>query len=530
MKGKKTLALALCAATLLACAGCGEKKAEKTAGKGAEIKYGENTYPLQCDDTLTYWVQLNSVLSASTDNFGKSPLGKELEKRTGIKVEYIHPAQGQQSDQFSLLIASGELPDMIQTNWISFGAQKSIDSKYILPLNDIIKEWAPNLNAMLEKNEDMRKMIKTDEGNYYAFPFWRGDPYLCTYAGPIIRKDWLDELNLDVPETIDEWETMLRAFKEKKGVKKPLTMNNAYFQNGFLCGAFGVTQSFYLGDDGAVKFGPIEPGFKDFLILMNKWYKEKLLDNDIAGSPSVSSLMLSDEAGATIGMVGGSIGGWLENKASTGEKFDLVGAPYPVLKKGDKPQFAHKDWQYGPSGAVAITTQCKNPELAAKYLDYGFSKEGETLYNFGVEGESFEYKNGEPVFTDLILKNPEGNSIDNMIARYALSGSSGPFVHDRRAVDQTRPHKQQAEAIKNWSDTDVDKHRIPLITMTSEESRKYGNVMSEVNTYISTNMYSFINGKKSFDEYDAFVKEIKNFGIEDAIKIYEAALKRYNNR
>ena len=128
------------------------------------------------------------------------------------------------------------------------------------------------------------------------------------------------------------------------------------------------------------------------------------------------------------------------------------------------------------------------------------------------------------------MKNPEGNSIDNMIARYALSGSSGPFVHDRRAVDQTRPHKQQAEAIKNWSDTDVDKHRIPLITMTSEESRKYGNVMSEVNTYISTNMYSFINGKKSFDEYDAFVKEIKNFGIEDAIKIYEAALKRYNNR
>lgn len=58
--------------------------------------------------------------------------------------------------------------------------------------------------------------IRTASGSYYAFPFIQGDDKLRTYQEPIIRKDWLDELRLDVPTTIDEW-TVLQAFKDKKG-------------------------------------------------------------------------------------------------------------------------------------------------------------------------------------------------------------------------------------------------------------------------------------------------------------------------
>ena len=66
-------------------------------------------------------------------------------------------------------------------------------------------------------------MIKTDDGHYYVFPFVRGDEALCHTIGPMLREDWLEELGLEVPTTIDEWHTVLTAFKEKKGASAPFT-------------------------------------------------------------------------------------------------------------------------------------------------------------------------------------------------------------------------------------------------------------------------------------------------------------------
>ncbi len=37
------------------------------------------------------------------------------------------------------------------------------------------------------------------------------------YAGLMIRKDWLDELGLEIPVTYDDWEIVLTKFKEEKG-------------------------------------------------------------------------------------------------------------------------------------------------------------------------------------------------------------------------------------------------------------------------------------------------------------------------
>lgn len=526
---KKYVSLILVIAlALTSFVGC--KKNEEKEVSASPITYsGEDIYPVKCDDTLTFWMKLNSVLSQSVSNFGDSALGQELYKQTGIKVEFIHPAQGGSGDQFSLLLASNDLPDIMENSWLGFGGQKAINSKYIIELNDVIDKWAPNLKKAIEDNPKMEKMIKTDEGSYYAFPFWRGEEYLCTFMGPIIRKDWLDKLGMEVPETIDEWEKMLIAFKDELGVKVPLSFNGSFFGNGFFSGAYGAPQNFFLGDDGKIKYGPLEPEFKDFLMRMNKWYKMGLLDEDIVAAPKSEVLMMNNECGAIFGFVGGGIGSILENMTVDNKEFDLVGAKYPVLKKGDKPEFGQLDCQYG-STSYAISAQCKNVELAARLLDFGYGEQGGLLYNFGVEGESYEFVDGEPKYTDKILNDPDGATIDNMIARFNMAGSSGPFIHDRRAVDQTRPFPQQREAVENWSFTNMSKHQIPPITHTAEEADRLSNILSEVNTFILTDMYAYIIGTKSFDEYDSFVKQIKKFGIDEVLDIKNAALERYNNR
>ena len=527
MKRKIALVLAgIVAATAIS--GCGNKKGGKNA---AEVSYnGDDIYPVSCEDTLTYWVPLNAVLSTTVSNFGESEIGKQLTADTGINVKYIHPTAGGEADQFSVLLASGDLPDIINWDWRAYGADKAMDNNFIIKLNDVIDKYAPNLKKLIDSDPDLEKMLKTDNGSYYAFPFLRGDEELCTYSGPIIRKDWLDKLGMDVPETVDEWETMLKRFKNELNVATPLTCTPADFKNGFFSGAFDAPYSFYIDDNGKAKYGPIEPGFKDFLVTMNKWYDEGLLDKNVATVTDTGALILNESAGATFGFVGGGIGTFLENMQKTNPKFDVVGAPYPVLNKGDRPMIGQKENRYGSAPSSAITTSCKNVELAARFLDYGFTEKGDMLFNFGIEGESYEMKDGKLQFTDKITKDPEGRTIDAMIAQYSLVGSSGIFSQRLDAVNLTRPFEQQQKAVEVWSNTDADKHSIPNIIFTQDESSSMGNSMSEIDTYVSSMVMKFITGVESIDKYDEFVAQIKTFNIDKVLEAYQAAIDRYNNR
>ena len=106
--------------------------------------------------------------------------------------EIHQPAAGQSKDALNILLASGDLPDMIEYNWFDFpgGPEKAIADGYILRLNDIIDKYAPHYKKYLEEHPEIDKMLKTDNGSYYTFPFLRGDPLLQVYQGPIVRADW----------------------------------------------------------------------------------------------------------------------------------------------------------------------------------------------------------------------------------------------------------------------------------------------------------------------------------------------------
>ena len=103
------------------------------------------------------------------------------------------------------------------------GPEKAIKDGVIIPLNDIFKEYCPNITKYLAENPDIDKMIKTDDGNYFAFPFIRGEDKLCYTVGGFVRQDWLEELGMEVPATVDEWHDVLTAFKKKKKVRRLLS-------------------------------------------------------------------------------------------------------------------------------------------------------------------------------------------------------------------------------------------------------------------------------------------------------------------
>ncbi|SDE41082.1 putative aldouronate transport system substrate-binding protein [Paenibacillus sp. UNCCL117] len=496
-------------------------------------------YPLKTDKTLTYWAELTGNITGVKTSHSEVPFFQEWQKKTGVPLKFTAPPSGQAKEALNVMLASGDLPDMIEFNFLNGfpgGPEKAIKDGYILKLNDLIDKHAPNLKKYLQEHPEVDKMVKTDNGSYYAFPFIRGDEYLQVFQGPIIRKDWLDELGLPVPETIDEWTTTLKAFKEKKGaaapfsfISKPRFFNESY--NGAFLGAFGVNRGFYL-EGGAIKFGPAESGFKDYLNQFNQWYKDGLLDKNIAtvDTKALDGGFASGATGASIGNAGGGIGKWQPLVEAKDPKAVLVAAPYPVLKKGDIAKFGQKSSPFDTGGMVVITTKASDPALAAQMLDYGYSEEGHMFFNFGTEGVSYKMENGYPKYTDLLMKNPDKLAPAQAISLYARGSYNGPFVQDKRYAEQFFALQTQRDAIEVWKKTDVKKYALPPITPTPEESSEYAKIMTDIDTLVDEMTLKIILGSEPVSQFESYVAKMKSLKLDRAIEIQKAALDRYNKR
>ena len=515
MKLKKILALILSVVALISFAGCGNKKTNDDASS----------------NKLSWWIAINSVVGQSASNYGEIPLYKEVQKQTGIEIDFVHPVVGQETQQFNIMVASGEFPDIITYDITNYngGAVRAIDDKVIIPLNDLMEKHAPNLTKVLSENPQWDKAVKLDDGTYFTVPMLYGDETLMCWSGPQIRKDLLDKANLPVPETIEEWDTTLRAFK-KMGIEAPFSLPKTISSSAMFVGAFGVNSGYYQ-DNGVVKYGEIEPGFKEFLTLISGWYKDGLLDKEyfVQDGKTYDSKVSTGKVGAFVSGAGGGMGKFIPALEKNVPGSTLVAAPFPVMNKGDIPEFGFKTQEYNAPLSSYISTKCANPELAMKLLDFGFSEKGHMVYNFGTEGESYEMIDGYPTYTELITNNPDGMTMPNALGIHCGASIGGPFVQDKRYYEQYLQMPQQKEAVKIWANQN-NNHILPALHMTAQESAELLEISNTLKTYVDENVTKFIIGQRPMSQYDKFVEELKSMGIEKGIAVYQAALDRYNKR
>ncbi|SFP74673.1 extracellular solute-binding protein [Caldicoprobacter faecalis] len=491
----------------------------------------ESVYPIKGDYKLTYWVELAANVTAYCTNYSELPWRQELEKRTGVKVEYIHPPVGQAEESLNVLLASGEYPDIMVYQWPSYpgGVMKLYNDGVIIELTDLMKKYAPNLMAYYEANPEVARQVKSDDGKFYLVPFIRGHKELRHTSGPVLRADWLKANGHDVPITIADWEKVLTAFKENQGCEAPFTGNLDQIRMTFV-NAFGIDRTFY-PDNKVVKFGPVEDGYKEFLITMADWYKKGLIDQNFSTVDRTiqDSKMTTGRAGATRAAGGGQMGPYINTARKENPEYDLVAAPYPVKNPGEKPKYMNS-FEFTSNGHAVITTSCKHPDIAMRFLDYAYSEEGHILYNYGIEGVSFEYVNGVPTYTDLIMNNPEGLTIAQAMSKYCLAPINGPFIQDVNYIRQYYTMPQQKDALVKWSDVDENTSVMPPITFTPEESAEVAKIMNEINTYVDEMTMKIIMGTEPVSKVDEFQKTIKDMGIDKAIEIYQRALDRYYAR
>ncbi|MCT1402687.1 extracellular solute-binding protein [Paenibacillus sp. p3-SID867] len=485
-----------------------------------------SAYPVKGDVVLDVWMPANSNIPDMNNHL----VQKQVEKLTGIKVNFITPPVGQEADAFTLMISSGELPDIIiDPGRYPGGFEAGVNDGAYLDLTDLMEKHAPNYSAWRNSDETRRKTTVTDDGRLLGF--YGIAPYSeWTWFGMLIKQEALDKTGLPVPTTIDEWYEFLKKSKEV-GYKAPLNYGSTYGQifTGIINGAYGVWDWTFLDENGKVAWGPAQPKAKEYLATMQQWNKEGLLNRDWA-TADFNQRMASAISDDTAVMMDSPDTMWSYWKVQN--DIDFVGALNPVLNEGDKSATTYKNFKRTGTSA-AITTQSENVEAAMAWLDFNYSKKGWELINFGEYGTvHLVDEQGMPYYPEnsYMYNDPEGQPVDVTLWKYRWH--SWPNIRDEHHANPliTAKGSYSGDIRKDWTENMDTSMAMPPITFTKEEASREAELGNQLSTLRGEYFAKIIMGELPIDAYDKFLKEAQSMGLDEFLSLHQAALDRYNQR
>lgn len=541
-----TMAMAMMGTTLAGCGNSGSSAPETTGSAPPSATTGqtagENEGGEAVSDkpyegvTVTWWTRLNPNVSSTYPNLGDTPWAEYVREQTGINIEFIHPTAGAEDEEFSILVASGEYPDIIEYNkWVSYagGPGAAINDGVIISLDEVFAGKAPNIKKLMDEYPEIAKSIKTSGGSYYCFPLLRGleQPNVTQFSdGILVRKDVLDELGLELPETIDEWDTTLRAYKDY-GFEVPFTTRKEWMKIVFSPG-FDNWGDYYV-EDGVVKNGLVEDSRRDFLLKMNEWYEDGLIDRDwlVADKASNQTYFTTGKSAAVNAPFGQGLGQYTQimHDADPDITQEDIRGTVPVTSvKGQNAKFSRMNQIYDKAGmAATITTGCKNVDAAAWLLDWMYSEAGTLACNFGIEGVSYEIVDGKPLYTDTIMKNPDGLSVANALAAYTRASTNGIGIQDGDYILQYYEQENQKEALELCMKTDMGLYFYPPTNVAEEDQERFATISNNVKTLSDEMEAKFIAGTASLDDWDSYVDQLNQLGMAEAIEMMQKAYDVY---
>ncbi len=503
----------------------------------------EFSYPVaDSGETLTMFRTKNNLVTKTYESFGDSAVGQALKAGTGIDIEFVDTYADYEA-AWNQMLADGSYTDMICFNPVTYpgGPNAAMSDGLAIELNDIIDQYMPNFKAYLAANPDVDKAIKTDEGIYYMIPYVNSNTGAYSF-GSYYRADLLEELGAEEPTTIAEWHDLLVRVKDELGITPITAQWQNLIQYGCFAMAYGVggnsTSNHFAVDDGKVYYQRNTAEWKAFLETMNQWYTEGLIDADVASiaAADVNAKMINGEAFMSMGWLGSAVQVVAISGKAANPEFEIKAYGTPAVNAGDPIEWAYATTLVSGQGTT-ISSECENVEMAARYLDYLFSEEGHIIANFGIEGESFNMVNGEPVFLDEIVKSgklPEGYSQSESAARYSAATTGNmAMVKAEGYYPQLMDEPSCAEAIYIWMESAVGgghMHELPNLSYNEDESGTVGTIVTNLKTLSNENALKFVVGTRSFDEWDAYLNEVNGMGVDEALTIMNTAMERYNNR
>lgn len=501
-----------------------------------------------CEDEHTFTAFIAGSGNFTTGTFSEeviknNPAYQRITENTNVKIDFIVPASGEEESQFNLLIASGNYPDIIiGSASVTYpgGFDQAIDDGCFLDLTSYAEEYMPNYLAAISANEQVYKEATTLQNRipcaFYLYnPEYEGKE--LQWWGQAIRKDILDELNLEIPETVEEWESVLRAMKDY-GIEVPYSMVNCTGMDQAFLAAFGIAKApidwqnnigFYADESGKITYGAIEEGYKEYLTMMNRWYKEGLLDSEFMTrswrtvADTIYAMYGSGQIGAVYSL-DGILPTMVQALGSQNPDGETVAVGVPKKDENSISKVSIGKLYAGGGTWWAITSKCSDPKLAMNFLDYLCTEDGINLTNYGVEDISYTMVNGVPTYTDVVLEAETGSS-DGWRRN---SGLALCII----GQEKVRNAQFKDASIQEWDRiwTETANQYSTVWSLTSEEELSVSSIMNDISTYVQEQTIKAIIDDTALNNWDKTVETIYSMKLEEALDIYQAGYDRYNNR
>jgi putative aldouronate transport system substrate-binding protein len=516
-------------------AGGGSQEGSGTGAKTGGSALNFSGYPMTNAPAISWWND-QYTLGGRYATADQSPFHSGLEKHLGVDINWIFPTEGTPASQaFNLMLADNVLPDIIAYGGLMAEGDRYIDEGVIMDLTPYIEKYAPNYWKYLKANPVLDRAARTDSGKYFAFLFFREDwGWNDTYMGFMIRKDWLDECGLPVPETMVDWDKTIRTFKQRYGATFAAPSNRHYgglFAGAY--GAYGFNFGLYVDKNGKIQCVNTSAQYKNFLTKLNEWWREGLIDPDLPASSDATArtAALNGKIGAAYSALS-QLSIWRNDAQEAKNGANWVAAKYP---KGNDGTLSMVFGGYGIIGFPA-TLSAGVPqdrlETALRALDYGYSPEGILYWNFGTKGVTWDYDaQGKVVYLPLVTDDPEGLTIAS--GKYSGAVGYGTCVQTTRLI-QIRLVPEAVEANDLWyypNQGVTANYTIPPgVSYTPEESARRAELQTALGTYAEEMKMKFLTGQEPLSNFEPFVSQLNRLGLPELIRITQAAYDRYMKR
>lgn len=535
---RKTIVVLLLV-TMVLMAACTVPSAPSGGGQAADptkaLATDSTAAPASSNEKVTLRAYQWALENQQTD-FNNLWFYQELEKKTNVHVDFEPIREGDWETKINLMFASGDYPDLIIRGSVDI-EEYGVTQKILVPLDDYLEKYMPNYYPRLSMNNSNAAIPASDGKTYYI-------GYLVAQnvnheANNFINKTWLDNLGLEIPKTIDELTTVLKAFRDgdpnKNGQKDEIPFSAAdliHQTQGVYThfASFGVPlvrwQYVCIDDNQKVVFPGYMPGFRAALEWLNMCYTEKLLDPEsITQDSNVWGTKMND------GRVGYTTYLRLINTALTPETAaNYVSITPPASEYGVKVPRLLETAQFG----AALTVANKHIPETLKWLDAQF--ETETMLA-AVNGPIAP---GGPIDPCMKLNDqgkyevvyiPENNGLYQYVpVTQGQFFAPGDYYFK---IYEMPPHRvERYNYSKDYEAAGVlEKYSSDylrfLVKMNNEDSLEKTRLYNEIEKFMKESITNFITNGVTDASWQNFLDTAKAVDVDKYVELYQKAYDNY---
>lgn len=550
MKGKRIVSGLLTAALAITLmSGCGKDgdSNQKGGSSSSEVETYQEKSGETGDVTVSWWVM--GGMDEYYQYYWSEMKGmQKIQEMTGVTIDFNVASS---YDVYLPMMTARNYPDVITAKNLEKYSGRMAGMYHdgvSIALDPYMEEWMPNLSKIVKDYPEIGKDLRLDTGEYtFVSSLYdvndKDDRIAISEHGLAIRQDWLDEVDMDVPTNMEEWFDVLMAFKKYdpngngEDDERPVVMCSSGWK--YFLPAYGIDDDPSIDENGKVIYGFMSQNYKEYLTELNKWYKEGLIYNmfDEVSVEAMEKEVTSNRAGAWKASSGDfdsmNDSSFINKLREIVPNAEFSACPWP--KTADGKQWCFSDISSFSRDTTVITDQAvadKVDKAAAYVIDYMLSEQGSTYLCWGIEGESYEVVNGEKSFVAGMdeMVDFHGKSIqrwktyaDPLTVHFPQFGELAEYML-KNMNDEYR------EACEVWSEGDCSYKMMAPCQLSVEQENAAERFSDQMKNYISKSRARFVQGTLSITDYDSYVKQVRDLGGDEYVKIWQDAYDAYMNR